>query len=166
MIDQRRPRLRLPLHRRDVLCGAGAAAAGAVLAACGGGKPQDPCSSSIFVCDADMKMQDPNTFVVPDIDKIPVGQVLVVAAEQAFIQRTADGYAAVRDRCTHSGCGVFLQADNKSYLCACHGSRFNTDGTVINGPAARQLDWYIASRTGNELHVSRINLQKQRERIK
>ena len=40
--------------------------------------------------------------------------------------------------CPHKGCKVRPQ-DDQSFLCKCHGSRFDPDGTVLNGPATRDL---------------------------
>ena len=41
--------------------------------------------------------------------------------------------------CPHLGCIVQWNADEKSFDCPCHGSRFDTKGTVINGPSQTDL---------------------------
>ena len=49
---------------------------------------------------------------------------------------TLKAFSAV---CPHLGCIVQWNGDEKSFDCPCHGSRFDTEGTVINGPAQNDL---------------------------
>jgi glycine/D-amino acid oxidase-like deaminating enzyme/nitrite reductase/ring-hydroxylating ferredoxin subunit len=42
-------------------------------------------------------------------------------------------------KCTHLGCVVQWNADEKSFDCPCHGSRYSSEGKVINGPAIADL---------------------------
>jgi Rieske Fe-S protein len=47
---------------------------------------------------------------------------------------------AVAPDCTHLGCRVSFNTAERSWDCPCHGSRFDVDGRVIQGPAVRDLE--------------------------
>jgi glycine/D-amino acid oxidase-like deaminating enzyme/nitrite reductase/ring-hydroxylating ferredoxin subunit len=47
---------------------------------------------------------------------------------------------AVSLTCTHLGCRVLWNEAERSWDCPCHGSRFAYDGTLLEGPAVRDLD--------------------------
>ncbi|MBN1240153.1 MAG: FAD-dependent oxidoreductase [Gammaproteobacteria bacterium] len=69
--------------------------------------------------------------------------------EAALIRLKGKPAAAYRDeggvlhaldaRCTHMGCHVHWNAAERSWDCPCHGSRFDTDGSILHGPAVRAL---------------------------
>ena len=42
--------------------------------------------------------------------------------------------------CTHLGCQVHWEADEKRFLCPCHGGVYDASGRVIEGPPPRPLD--------------------------
>ena len=44
-----------------------------------------------------------------------------------------------RPRCSHLGCVLALDHDERTWDCPCHGSRFTEDGTVVSGPATRPV---------------------------
>lgn len=54
----------------------------------------------------------------------------------------ADSLIALNSLCTHQGCGV--EWEDNAFACPCHGSKFNTDGSVANGPATEPLAPYEA----------------------
>lgn len=59
---------------------------------------------------------------------------------QVAAYRDASGVLhQVRARCTHLGCTVRWNPNETSWDCPCHGSRFDIDGTVLDGPATTPL---------------------------
>lgn len=68
------------------------------------------------------------------------GAVIKVNGQSTAVYKDADGEIhAISATCTHLGCTVGFNAAEATWDCPCHGSRFTTDGTVIHGPAAKNL---------------------------
>jgi glycine/D-amino acid oxidase-like deaminating enzyme/nitrite reductase/ring-hydroxylating ferredoxin subunit len=73
----------------------------------------------------------------------------IAPGEGALIRRGASKVAVYRDEhgtahecsavCTHLGCIVQWNSGEKSWDCPCHGSRFDTEGRVLTGPAVTPL---------------------------
>jgi glycine/D-amino acid oxidase-like deaminating enzyme/nitrite reductase/ring-hydroxylating ferredoxin subunit len=56
------------------------------------------------------------------------------------VHRDEDGgLHRIRARCTHLGCLVRFNDAETCWECPCHGSRFDVDGRVLQGPAVRPL---------------------------
>lgn len=68
------------------------------------------------------------------------GKTIRVNGERLAVYRDPKGALhAVSSVCTHLGCLVKFNTAETSWDCPCHGSRFSTDGQVIDGPAIRPL---------------------------
>jgi Rieske Fe-S protein len=73
-------------------------------------------------------------------DDLPKGQGRLLADRHVALYRGEDGMLhAVSSVCTHRGCDVHWNADEKTWACPCHGSVFAADGKVVHGPAAESL---------------------------
>ena len=71
-----------------------------------------------------------------------------------WLVRTDAGMLAIYKVCTHLGCLYKWVPTNFRFECPCHGSKFQLDGTYIEGPAPRSLDRFaitLKDEAGNEL---------------
>jgi Rieske Fe-S protein len=67
--------------------------------------------------------------------------VLQVGGDKLAVYRDEQGTLhAVSAVCTHMGCLVESNRAEQTWDCPCHGSRFRIDGSVIQGPAKRELE--------------------------
>src|SRR4029077_16911301 len=71
------------------------------------------------------------------------GAVLVESNAGVFLlARMSDtAFSAIEAVCTHEGCTV-NGADGATYVCPCHGSRYDRSGHVLAGPAQAALRPY------------------------
>jgi glycine/D-amino acid oxidase-like deaminating enzyme/nitrite reductase/ring-hydroxylating ferredoxin subunit len=67
------------------------------------------------------------------------GAVVRVNGRATAVSREGDALRSVSAVCPHLGCHVAWNRAERSWDCPCHGSRFEPDGTVIQGPATRDL---------------------------
>ena len=50
------------------------------------------------------------------------------------------GNNKVLKKCPHMGCGLYYNEIEKTWDCPCHGSRFNSNGKCISGPANKDIN--------------------------
>jgi cytochrome b6-f complex iron-sulfur subunit len=62
---------------------------------------------------------------------------------------------AVNPTCTHTGCTVTWEKDQKAFVCPCHDSQFASDGKVLQGPADQPLAIYVTKQEGDKIMVKR-----------
>ncbi len=77
--------------------------------------------------------------------ELPVGcgRIVKEDGERLAVYRDEQGRIhAVSAICTHMGCQVAFNAFERSWDCPCHGSRFDVDGRVLDGPATKPLARY------------------------
>jgi Rieske Fe-S protein len=77
-----------------------------------------------------------------------------IREQSFFVVRDSRGFYALNDDCPHNHCRAAFNATALTFDCPCHGSRFNLDGTLRNGPAATPLNVFPMKRlTNGQLEV-------------
>jgi len=74
--------------------------------------------------------------------EVPPGEARAVRTglgKGGYFRDEAGVLHGVSLRCTHLGCLVRFNGAERSWDCPCHGSRFDIDGSVLEGPATRPL---------------------------
>src|SRR2546421_11492209 len=56
-----------------------------------------------------------------------------------FVVKNQGKVVVFAQNCSHLGCSVAFNKDQKAFDCPCHGSRFHLDGTEVHAPAAYPL---------------------------
>lgn len=111
----------------------------------------DPTRKSVRAADVFLEenfnvMRQYATWVTPgevaSIDEIPAGHGAIMRHGLSKLAIYRDPHGAVHTRsavCPHLGCLVNWNGLDKTWDCPCHGSRFDTDGQAICGPACSGL---------------------------
>jgi cytochrome b6-f complex iron-sulfur subunit len=82
---------------------------------------------------------------------------LEIPEVKLWLVNTDQGMLGIYKVCTHLGCLYKWVPPNSRFECPCHGSKFELDGTYIEGPAPRSLDRFeisIVDADGNMLAQS------------
>lgn len=73
-------------------------------------------------------------------EEFPVGRHAFLPDQRLFVVATGKGVMAMSAACTHLGCTV--SRVEWGYQCPCHGSKFDSDGRILTGPAPVPLPWF------------------------
>ena len=143
---------------KDALTGIGTVAFGSFVminqSSCSDSSPTEPTNSngetSITV---DLSLSENNALLT-------VGGTLALAANELdssgmLIYRQSETTVKVYSRnCTHASCTIGGFSSSGISTCQCHGSMFNTNGNVVNGPAAIPLNQYSATISENIVTIT------------
>jgi Rieske Fe-S protein len=83
------------------------------------------------------------------------GAVLVESVAGVFlVSRTAESaFTAIDAVCSHQSCTV-TNADGTTYVCPCHGSRYDRNGRVLGGPATAALRQFQTTFTSGVVTIA------------
>lgn len=79
-------------------------------------------------------------------DELELGDAAIMKIDGAHVAAYRDESGklhAVSAVCSHMGCLVGWNENDKTWDCPCHGSRFELSGEVLHGPATKPLDGHI-----------------------
>jgi len=77
------------------------------------------------------------------------GWMLIREANTLVVNVDGESIRSFTSVCTHAGCSTNWQFANSRFECTCHGSRFDTSGSVVRGPATRDLREFTVNRDGD-----------------
>jgi Rieske Fe-S protein len=117
-----------PPTRRDVLKVLVAASAVPLVPACGSGGPSGDIAAG-------------------NVSSVPVGTLEGIPGEAVILGRDPGGLYAMTAICTHQGCNMESNGsiNPQGIHCGCHGSAFDTNGNVVQGPASAPLTHFSVS---------------------
>jgi cytochrome b6-f complex iron-sulfur subunit len=156
---------RCQLRRREFCANACQAASliaiGSIAQSCGGGgNPTGPTGGGSVP-----QLQSVNATVANGVATLTVGTssplnsvgsaaLVRTSAGDLLVARTAqDVVTALTAVCTHEACTI-TGFQSSAFVCPCHGSRFNTSGAVLNGPATRALRTFATQFAGTTLSIT------------
>ena len=151
-----------PVCRRKFCEGACRAVSGAALvtlfSGCGGGdSPTSPSSRAVDLGISQGRFAGSTVSV--DVAGSALanigGAVLVESVAGVFlVSRTADhSFVAVDAVCSHQSCTI-TGIDGTTYVCPCHGSRYDRNGRVMQGPATASLRQFSTSFASGVLTIN------------
>jgi cytochrome b6-f complex iron-sulfur subunit len=89
------------------------------------------------------------------VSDFEAGTVTAFQRGKFYLVRQAEGgFLAVSRKCTHLGCTVPWVEKEKRFVCPCHASSYDMNGSIISGPAPRPLDLFRVSIENNVVSVN------------
>ena len=82
---------------------------------------------------------EPTEFDLGSPENYPLGSRIIRADIPAIIYNQDGEIIALSLTCTHLGCTVEAQEKGDGLACPCHGSRYDAEGKVLQGPAQKPL---------------------------
>lgn len=155
--------------RRTLLQGIGVATVGTMIA-CGpgGGDPDvdgNPPGSdgsggvdpgyTISGNDVSIDLSKSVNAPLAGVDGFKVYTIKEKSNKKIIVSQPSSGtFAATSAICTHAGCTVGYSKLGPKLQCPCHGSQYQLDGTVIQGPAVLALAMFTTSFANNVVTIT------------
>ena len=126
-----------------------------MLAGCGAGSPTSPGGRAepLGVSQGRFTGSGVNVDVAGSLTEVG-GAVLVESIAGVFLlsRTSASAFTAIDAVCSHQSCTV-SGADGSVYVCPCHGSRYDRNGRVLQGPATASLRQFQTTFASNVVTI-------------
>ena len=97
------------------------------------------------------KVRRKKTLLTVAKSELPLEGALVYREARVAVLRQGESVYALNLVCTHLGCTVNVTPTG--LICPCHGSTFDREGRVLEGPADRPLERYLVEADGESYRV-------------
>lgn len=104
---------------------------------------------------AEAELREGETREVAYTIPIKDGYQTVERKYTVYLHRTAEGVKCFDPACTHLGCRIKFQDDQRRYFCPCHGGVFSEEGKVVSGPPPTGLVEHPVKVENGRILVSR-----------
>ena len=81
------------------------------------------------------------------------GSWVLHPSQNIILVNVAGEVRAFTSVCTHSQCSRNWVFGSTEATCTCHGSKFNQEGEVVQGPASRSLQQFEVSQDGDTITI-------------
>lgn len=141
---------------KDTLTGIGTMAFGSFMlvnqSGCSENSPTAPINNSDETITVDLSSSE-NSALATVGGALALGANVLDSKGILLYRQSDTNVLAFSRNCTHNGCTIG-SFQNGTSACPCHGSQFNTSGSVVNGPAVNPLTQYSATITGNIVTIT------------
>ena len=104
-------------------------------------------------------------FVIHKVPRLPVkirvratpGENNILVESDFFLFPEIKSPRAISRRCTHLGCRVNYNKEKKLFICPCHDSRYTLDGSVVRGPAEKDLPEFMVTFSKEEGYIVELD---------
>jgi len=141
--------------RRELLRGFGVAAVGALVVAAGCGQQGASLPTATSSSCGAGECIDLTDSANRELTAVGGAMLVDMAGDTIMVVRVSDAQVvALSAICTHAGCSMDYASGQKVLDCPCHGSQFAIDGSVLRGPAVRNLRVYSVTMANNTITVT------------
>lgn len=112
--------------------------------------------SFVYVCSIDAIPVDGQPVQVPVVIERLIdawSRMPSIEVGRIWLKRDGERVIAWSATCPHLGCGIDWEEASEKFVCRCHDSYFDADGSVNTGPSPRAMDELEVRLVGREVEV-------------